>query len=208
MLESSFTILTPTTKIIINTKATFVDRANLIEYENPLLFSTLCKEGCPNYEKKWACPPYSPTFSRYSIDYSRAILVVFYCYLDQFYYTKTEYMRIKASNSILKSRMDKFMRSLEEQVGGKMISNGSCRLCKPCTLKGGTISRCKKPDQMRFSMEALGLDVGGISRDYLKHDLLWYKDKKAPLYSSVVSALITNMQIDQNGFTSLFTMGL
>lgn len=208
MFESSFSILTPTTKIIINTKATFVDRANLIEYENPMLFSTLCKEGCPNYGKKWACPPYSPPFSRYAFDYSRALLVVFYCYLDQFSYTKTEYMRIKASNSILKSRMDEFMRSLEKQIGGKMISNGSCRLCKPCALKGGTISPCNRPDQMRFSMESLGLDVAGISRNYLNHELLWYKDKKAPLYSSVVSAFITNIQIDQNELTSLLTMGV
>ena len=208
VLESSFSIFTPTTQILIHTKATLVDCANLIEYENQMLFSALCKVGCPNYGNKWACPPYSPTFSRYSIDYSRALLVVFYCYLDQFHYTKTEYMRIKASNSILKSRMDNFMRSLEKQVGGKMISNGSCRLCKPCAQKGGTMSRCKKPDQMRFSLESLGLDVSGISRDYFKHDLLWYKDKKSPLYSSVVSALLTNTQIDQIDFTSMFSMNV
>jgi len=207
VLESSFSIFTPKSRITINAKATFVNCTSLIEYENPMLFYKLCKDGCPNYGNKWACPPHSPRFSKYSINYSRALLVVFYCYLDQFYYTKTEYMRIKASNSILKSRMDKFMRSLERQVGGKMVSNGSCRLCKPCALKGSTTSRCKKPDQMRFSMEALGLNVGGISRDYLKHDLLWYKDKKAPTYSSVVSALLTNAKLDQMDLTSMFTIG-
>lgn len=197
LFESNFTITTPTKEIIINTKATLINCSDLIEYENPKIFNVLCKEGCPNYGNKWACPPHSPIFSKYSNNYSRVLLILFYCYLDQFDYTKTEYMRVKASNSILKSRMDKLMRSLEEQVGGRMLSNGSCRLCKPCALKSDKKSGCKKPDQMRFSMEALGLDVSGISRDYFKHNLLWYKDKKAPNYSSVVSALLTNNQTDK-----------
>ena len=208
MLETSFSILTPTTKIKINVKATFVDSASLRKYEDSTKFSVLCKEGCPNYGNKWACPPSSPTFSKYSANYSRAFLVLFYCYLDQFAYTKTEYMRIKASNSILKSRLDQFMRSLEKQVGGKMISNGSCRLCKPCALKISSTAGCKKPEQMRYSMESLGLDVNGISRDYLQHDLLWYKDKKAPAYSSVVSALLTNNRMDINEMAKMFSFGV
>ena len=93
MLESSFSILTPTTKIKINVKATFVDCASLRKYEDSALFSVLCKEGC-------------------------------------------------------------------------------------------------------------------ISRDYLEHDLLWYKDKNAPAYSSVVSALLTNNKLDLNEMAKMFSFGV
>lgn len=99
-------------------------------------------------------------------------------------------MKVKASNSILKSRLDRLMRELEIKYTGKMLTNGSCRLCKTCNKKNNL--PCKKPFEMRYSMEALGLNVAQIAQHFFGHRLLWYKDKKAPSYSSVVSCLLTN----------------
>lgn len=116
------------------------------------------------------------------------------CELSQFDYTKTDYMKIKASNSILKSKSDKIARIFENKLSGIMMSNGSCRLCKPCNKKKEL--SCKRPNDMRYSMESLGLNVEQISEDFLYHKLLWYRDKTAPKYSSVLTGILTNKYVD------------
>lgn len=196
MIKTTFSVNTPTTNIIIDSKAVIINANELKTFQDKEYFDGLCKKGCPNYNSKWTCPPYSPTYSQYAKEFSKALLVLFYCNLNQFYYTRTEYMKVKASNSILKSRMDRLMRELEIKYTGKMLSNGSCRLCKPCNRKNNL--PCKKPFDMRYSMEALGLNVDQISQHFLSHRLLWYKNKKAPSYSSVVSCLLTNTDFTES----------
>lgn len=186
---------TPTTDIIITLHSTIADAKMLKAYEDKYKFETLCANGCPNYNNKWACPPFSPSYSRLSTKYSDVLLVLFNCDLSQFKYTKTEYMKVKASNSILKSQSDRLMRLLEKETSGTILSNGSCRLCKPCNKKEGL--NCKRPDEMRYSMESLGLNVEQISKDFFNHKLLWYKDKLAPTYSSVVTCLLSSSCLNE-----------
>ncbi|HBF37380.1 MAG TPA: hypothetical protein DDW50_08680 [Firmicutes bacterium] len=193
MLETLFEVQTPSSKIKIQVIGNIIASQELIKFLDKEKFSELCKSGCPTYDKKWACPPYSPSYDQYAKLYSKAMLVCFFCTMDQFGYIKNDYLKIKAANSILKSRMDKFMRNLETELGGEFLSNGSCRICKPCSCKnkeGG----CKNPTKRRYSMEAVGLDVGKISEDILEHKLFWYGKNRLPLYTSVVSCLLNNNQ--------------
>lgn len=185
---------TATIKIELYTKSTL--SKNLIEYENKNYFSNLCKSGCVNYGNKWSCPPHSPTYSSYSKNYTHCLLILLTCDLSQFSYVKTEYMKIKASNSILKSQSDRLCRFLECNLNGKMISHGSCKLCKPCTKKTPT-SNCKSPTNMRYSLESLGLNVEKISSDFFDHQLLWYKNKICPPHSSAVSCVLTNNALEE-----------
>lgn len=195
MYQTSFVNRTPSAEISVHVKVAVIDSRRLKEYENKREIGKLC-ESCPAYGGKWSCPPHSPAFSRYDLDeYPYAALVLFWCDLDQFSYTKTEYIRIKAANTIMKSRMDRFMRGLEESSGGIMISNGNCRLCNPCSKKKG--ESCKKPEMMRFSMEALGLNVGRIIADVFGHELLWYRDKKIPRYLSAVACLLMKDRVGE-----------
>lgn len=199
IIEFNFEHKTPSSNnILINLHGIICETSILHKFENKELFNNMCKGGCPNYKKKWSCPPYSPKFSSYSENYKYALIVLMSCDLEQFNYIKTEYMKVKASHSILKSRMDNLMRSLENDFDGLMISSGSCKLCKPCNCKQSLT--CKKPNLKRYSMEALGLDVGTVSLDLFKHELLWYKNKKAPSYSSILSCLLLNNlnHIDSN----------
>ena len=207
MYQTSFNNKTPSSNIVVNVKITTLESSALVKYESKHCFDKLCMLGCPTYGNKWSCPPYSPKFSEYQSDmYPYAILVLFWCTLDQFNYAKTEFIKVKASNSILKSRMDKFMRNLEQTLGGVVLSNGSCRLCNPCNKKKN--ENCKKPTEMRFSMESLGLDVGRITTDFFNHPLLWYKDKKIPTYSSVISCLLTKDTIQEASLDYIVQMQL
>lgn len=195
MVQTSFINSTPSAEISVRVKASVIESRRLTEYEDRKEIGKLC-EACPAYGGKWSCPPYSPAFSGYALEeYPYAALVLFWCDLDQFRYTKTEYIRIRAANTIMKSRMDRLMRGLEQSAGGVMIANGNCRLCNPCSKKKG--EPCKKPERMRFSMEALGLNVGRITADVFGHELLWYKDKKAPRYLSAVACLLLKEKPDE-----------
>lgn len=196
MLSFNLIHKTPSTEVLVNLQTILIKADMLEKYEHKNEFENLCADGCPNYNNKWSCPPFSPSYSHTSKEYSNIILMLLYCDLSQFDYIKTEYMKIKASNSILKSKSEKLARFLEEDMCGVMITNGSCKLCKPCNRKKNL--NCKRPKEMRYSLEALGLNVGLISKEFFNHELLWYENKLAPKYSSVITGVLTNKQVDED----------
>ena len=152
-------------------------------------FSELCKK-CKNYNKKYACPPKSPDFNLIC-NKEGVYIVLLKCNLEQIKNTG-EYNKIRIANSILKSRIDRFMRSLEEKSGNKLkfLSSGSCRLCKKCNFQKNL--PCKYPNKMRFSLEATGIHVEDLTKKLFDLPLLWYDSKKhlAPEYTCVVAGLM------------------
>ena len=101
-----------------------------------LKFDKLCQIGCPNYAKKWSCPPYAPEYQIFVEDWKHLHLFYMAAEVKQFFYIKNDYLKIKAANTILKSRADKYLRVMASKYG-KYITTGSCRLCKPCKCKIG-----------------------------------------------------------------------
>jgi len=154
-----------------------------------LKFSDLCKNGCINYEKKWSCPPYAPSFEEFSKGFENLLILYMRIDLNQFSYIKNDYLKIKAGNSILKSRADKFLRTIVSK-DSKFISTGSCRLCKSCKCK--TNKSCAYPNKMTYSFEALGINVDKVVNQCFESPLLWYKTGALPKYTSVVCGLLTN----------------
>lgn len=90
---------------------------------------------------------------------------------------------------MLKSRADRFMRTLSLEYGA-YISTGSCRLCKPCKYQSGL--PCTHTEQMSYSFEALGINVGAVVERYFDAPLLWYRRGYLPPYTAVVCGLLTN----------------
>lgn len=201
-MNYSFLHKTPTTDIKIQVSLRVTNTLDLIQYEDKCHFSGLCENGCVNYNRKWSCPPSSPTYSLYSKNYDFCLLTLFTCDLSQFMYVKTEYMKVRTSNSILKSQSDKLSRFIEAELSGKLLSNGSCRLCKPCSKKV-SVESCRNPLKLRYSLESLGLNVDRISQDIFNHQLLWYKTKVSPTYSSVISAILTHNTLQQRHLLEL-----
>lgn len=160
-----------------------------VVFEHKEHFSGLCRNGCKNFGRKWSCPPFSPAFSTISAQWSKLYILYMRMPMNGFSGIKNEYLRIKAANSMLKSRADHYMRRLAEDYG-RYISTGSCRRCKPCKLQSG--ERCAHPLSMAYSFEALGIDVGALIDVYFGHPLLWYRKHAVPDYTSVVCGLLTN----------------
>jgi len=154
---------------------------------NKELFSKMCKEGCKNYGKKFSCPPYAKDFISVA-DKEGVFVLMFLIKLNQI--NSTEYNKLRIANSIMKSRIDKIMRILEERFNTKFFSTGSCRLCKICNIN--LKKPCKHPDKMRYSLEATGVDCNSLSKKLFNKPLLWFKDKKSPEHTAVLVGLICN----------------
>lgn len=173
------------------------------EFENKQLFCELCQTGCKNFSQKWSCPPHSPTFSAIAHTWSHLYVVYIRAPMAPFGNIKNKYLQIKAANSMLKSRADKFVRHLAAQHHGRYISTGSCRLCKPCKIKMNT--PCAHPDLMAYSFEALGIDVSALVDHCFTTPLLWYKDGCVPMYSSVVCGLLSNQKVKLEKWQEIYT---
>lgn len=155
-------------------------------------FYNLCRDGCSNFNRKWSCPPLSPCFQDFAEGLRNIYIFYLRANLTQFDYIKNDYLKIKAANSILKSRADSYLRSMTKQHD-KYISSGSCRLCKPCKFKKDM--PCAHPNVMSYSFEALGVDVGALVNMYFQEPLLWYLRGNLPEYTSVVCGLLTNDEL-------------
>lgn len=185
---------TPNAIITGDIKIICVSSDRLIKYQNKKKFDLLCEKGCPNYDKKWSCPPLSPSYSNFISGYKNIIVVAISTKLDQFTYIKNDYLKVKAANTIMKSRVDKALRSFISN-DCYYISTGSCRMCRPCKRKLN--QPCAHTNKMTYSFEALGINVSEMVSDLFDLELKWYKKKSLPEYTSVIAGLIFNGDFDE-----------
>lgn len=157
-----------------------------------VLFSEMCEKGCKNYGNKFSCPPRTPCFDNlFSSREKEGLLIVMFLMRTK-EINSTEYNKIRIANSIMKSRIDKLMRILENKFETKFLSSGSCRLCRTCCLK--LKKPCKHPEKMRYSLEATGIDCNSLSENLFNIPLLWFKQGKAPEYTCVLAGLFCDAQ--------------
>lgn len=195
-------IITPKSDgIIIDISTVCIDSQYILQYEELAKFKELCKEGCPNYKMKWSCPPYAPYYHDISKEYTFLTVCLLTVQLSQFNYINSDYLKIKAANSILKSRADKMLR---ENIEGKYkgISTGSCRMCKPCRCK--LKEPCRNPSKIMYSFEALGIDVSSMTKDLFNFELQWYRKGLLPEHTSVVVGILSEEKVNVEEVYSTF----
>ena len=78
----------------------------------------------------------------------------------------------------------------EEVPGSQSLSAGSCRICgfDNCARKNG--EPCRFPDQLRYSIESLGGNVGLTCTKLLGVPLQWMEESKVPDYFVLVGGLL------------------
>lgn len=169
----------------------------VLKYNEREKFRFLCEMGCLNYMNKWSCPPFSPSFERYASSFNYLTVYLMSIDLAQLSYIKNDYLKVKAANVIMKSRIDRTVRyflQLNNQT--KYITTGSCRHCKPCNCKKGL--PCKHPELLTFSFEALGINVQDMVQNLFGISLLWYKKGYLPEYTAVVTGILSKTPFDAN----------
>lgn len=151
------------------------------------LFNELCKSGCKNYSKKYSCPPYAPDFKNEINDNDLIFVLMFHTDLKQL--DNTDYRswhKLLLLNRVMKPRIEKIMRQLEQISKTRFLATGSCRLCNPCQLK--LKKPCKYPEKRRYSLESMGVDCNALSKK-LNKPLQWLSKEKTPEYTAVICGL-------------------
>lgn len=188
-------------------KATVPSAILMEQYFDQERFLALCKE-CVNYGRLWSCPPYETDGSDL-IRNARwvdllGVKIVFSPALIEA--TKGKHQIGVVTRRILekeKGDMDARVREMERNTAeSTALSSGGCHLCRetgcedldyhsgpPEFCSRMTGKPCRKPNQMRYSLEALGFDVSRIAEDLLKTPLLWSAEQ-LPQYFVLVNGLV------------------
>lgn len=161
-------------------------------------FEGFCKQ-CKNYGKLWSCPPYNFSIEEYVDRYKYVYIVGVKIVFDEdtlssintkekisSYTNETlHFMKNKIMNEMLK---------LEKLYpNSTSLSAGGCNLCENCSKLKNV--QCVHPDLMRYSLESLGFDVGGVSSKLLNFELKWATETRLPDYFSLIAGIMTNEEI-------------
>ncbi|MDD7511907.1 MAG: DUF2284 domain-containing protein [Peptostreptococcaceae bacterium] len=157
------------------------------EYVNVEEFEEFCK-ACENYGKKWSCPPFKFDPLDYWNNYDRLYLIGMKIYMDE-----EEQKNCRENIAKVKNEMSNFLFEMElEYVGGVSLCAGSCEICgveyENCTRSVN--QPCRHPEHMRYSIEALGGNVGLTASKLLGLELQWIEDGKMPEYFVLVGGLL------------------
>jgi predicted metal-binding protein len=135
--------------------------------------TNLCKKGCPNFNRCWSCPPFSPNFYQLSTQY---------CFIE-LYLVIAKPMDTSNANS---KNIDKAYGYLNEKVisdiipiknNGIFLANFPCKICPSCTAPD---YECRFPDQMYYDITGTGLHLVDIMKDKFHYTIQWPKNGSIP----------------------------
>jgi predicted metal-binding protein len=143
-------------------------------------------EACPNFGTVWSCPSYDfdpmEVWNRYGDLRLYARMLI----------PDSPGQDEQAALFALREEKDKYLDILfnweVETPGSLALAAGSCTLCAPCTRPSGR--PCQKPEQMRYSIDSLGGDVGLTASRYFGYPLQWIQDDILPDYLMLVGGLL------------------
>lgn len=167
-------------------------------------FLEYCK-ACPNYGVIWSCPPFDFDAEDFWCRFSRLLVIARKIHLPGGI-SQAEGFRILEE---VKADMSRELFEMEAANPGSVsLSAGSCSICRNafgcetesenetgtgnaaphgCTRSNG--QPCRYPDTMRYSIEALGGNVGLTVQKLLGIQLEWMEEGKVENAKTVVSDL-------------------
>lgn len=156
-------------------------------------FLACCKE-CPNYNKRWPCPPYVFSVEVLWKQYTNILLYEEKVYVDSALrgsvYLQEEINEIiRELLTPVKKEMTEDLFALEAKYpGSRALFAGTCDLCTICAKELN--NQCFHPEKMRYSIEALGGNVAKAVHLYFDDTILWAKDGQLPDYFILLGGLL------------------
>ncbi|MBD3211194.1 MAG: hypothetical protein GF311_01205 [Candidatus Lokiarchaeota archaeon] len=131
---------------------------------------------CPFYDNTWSCPPAAPYLESEIAKYSEYYLIYTRFNLEE-YIKREKKKHPKRSELYIKSKLyyenNEYSNDLDEEIDAfiaqydksykkLILSSGTCNYCNTqdiefCSYK--TEEPCRFPERMRYSMEAVGIEV-------------------------------------------------
>jgi len=158
-------------------------------------FLSYCKE-CKNYNRIWSCPSFSFDPADYLSAYQSILIVGYKVNVPKdrrlrVYTEEEQGMMTQTMLSEPKRKLDKDMLEREAATPGSMaLSGGSCLYCTPGDCARISGSPCRYPEKMRYSIEALGGNVGLTVTKYLHQQLEWIEKGRMPGHFILVAGLL------------------
>lgn len=174
----------------INLKANICKNTLLNKYMDFDYFTGLCKDGCPHYDLSYTCPPNSPKFIEYTKNYEYSLVIVMYMNIDS-------HNSIETVHPYLRRVLSDLLIPLEKKFNGLLSDGGRCRYCNKCAYVEDL--PCRYPDKIRFSMEAMGIDLDKVCKDILNHSILWNENNENS-YCTVLGSINFNGNLNENDF--------
>ena len=163
--------------------------AYIEQYVDVEAFLACCRE-CPNYGQLWSCPPYD--FD--PLDVWRAFdTLTVVGYRITWGQTYTEGEMVQVHDRIKQKIADELYIMESRSPGSLSLSAGSCQLCEGCTRPYG--KPCRHRDQLRYSIESLGGNVGKTITDLCGIELEWIEEGKLPKHMVLVGGLLERKAI-------------
>ncbi|MBR5284771.1 MAG: DUF2284 domain-containing protein [Clostridia bacterium] len=149
-------------------------------------FEALCR-SCPNYGRKWSCPPFGTDPMEIWKKYNTLRLIAHILVPKD----GTTGMELLAAHEEEKNKLRLWLTAYEEAHPKSLaLWAGTCDLCGRCAKIDG--EPCRFPEQMRHSIEALGGDVGKTAADYFDHPIQWITENQTPAYMTLMGGLLYN----------------
>ena len=168
-------------------------------YQNREKYMAYCRE-CPRYETVWSCPPLAFDVDAYLAPYGLIYPVCARIDLDEATIAAADTAeKIKSTGwgilLAVKLDMEEKLRRLEPEAPGSVsLSSGGCNLCAACTRRDG--KPCRRPDRMRYSLDAFGFDLTAITKDLFSIDIQWCSDR-LPDHFTLVHALLAKEEVPE-----------
>lgn len=157
------------------------------DYVNVEEFLQMCKQ-CPNYNKVWSCPPFDFSPEDYWKKYSSLEIVAKKIILSQDE-RNDDWEKIIFS---IKKELTAELFSMEEKIPNSIsLSAGHCEEC-PTVCKRKDNQPCCNNNKMRYSIEALGGNVGLTIQKLMGLELEWVTEDEVPNYFILVGGLLKN----------------
>lgn len=167
----------------------YLDRFRVSEHAR----SALCAP-CPVHLKCWSCPDQNDGYDAYNDGgYTQCLVYMFWTETGPVPPATDAYQAVLGAYGAIASYITHYGRMLEARLNGKEMIDGRCAVCRVCTAAETPARPCAYPADQRSSMEALGINVGRLSKEIFHHRLQWYrKNARMPSYVSVLHGLLTN----------------
>ncbi len=160
-------------------------------------FLQYCKQ-CTNYNRVWSCPEFDFDPMEIWTSYKSLFILGRKVILDEELRLRVfsdEEREAFLKELLLEPKMDldRTLLEMEHETPGSMaLSGGSCLLCDPESCAKAEGLPCRHPEAMRYSIEALGGNVGRTVTRHLGEELLWMEKGRLPRYFIIVGGLLKN----------------
>lgn len=155
-------------------------------YVNVAEFLEYCKK-CGNCNTVWSCPPYDFEPEDYWRKYKTLTVLAWKINFEQDISPEESIEILKK----VKDEMSVYLYEAEGKSAGSVsLSAGSCSLCRSegCTRSKG--EPCRNPEKMRYSIEAIGGNVGLTVSKLMGIKIEWMKDGKVPSHYVLAGGLL------------------